>query len=430
MNISIFGLGYVGVVTGACLAARGHRVIGVDTQAEKVDLVRKGLSPLVEPGVNEMFGEAYRTGLLSATLEAAEAVMASDVSIICVGTPSLQGGGIDLKFVEAVAKEIADVLRGKSQPHQVVFRSTMLPGSMRRLWENAFEKNSRHGFFFIPEFLREGTAVQDFQEPSLSVIGTGEGSGTSCAVSSLFPSESKIVTWESAELLKYACNAFHAAKVCFANEIGRIGKHVGVDAREVMALLCQDMRLNLSSYYLRPGNPFGGSCLPKDVNGLVSFAKREGVSVPVMENLMVSNAEHARALTRAVEDCGLQEVALIGLAFKSDTDDLRESPMLELAQYLIGRGYSVRIFDPQINVSRLIGQNEEVMRRKMPHLSALLKGSIAETVGKSGLIVVGQRAAPLAELAAAINPAAHRIFDVNGWPELASLGVPYDGFCW
>lgn len=430
MNISIFGLGYVGVVTGACLAAKGHRIIGVDTQEEKVTLVRKGLSPLVEPGISEMFGEALKAGRLTATTDSAEAVMSSEASIVCVGTPSLPSGGLDLKFVESVGRQIADILRGKQQPHQVIFRSTMLPGSTRRLWEDEFAQTGRHQVFFVPEFLREGTAVRDFVEPSLSVIGTCDGGEAPATVSALFLDNAKCITWEAAELLKYACNAFHALKVCFANEVGRVGKHLGVDSRQVMELLCRDVRLNLSPYYMRPGNPFGGSCLPKDVSALVSLARREGVSLPVLENLVTSNTEHARALIRGVEASGMREVALIGLAFKSGTDDLRESPMLELAQYLIGRGYTVRIFDPQINVSRLIGQNEAFMRRKMPHLAAVLKDSVAETVGESSLVVISQRAVPFEDLVRTLNPSTHRIFDVNGWPELASLSVPYDGFCW
>ena len=245
----------------------------------------------------------------------------------------------------------------------------------------------------------------------------------------LFAENVAVVDWNTAEFVKYACNAFHATKVAFANEIGRFGKRLQIDTATVMSLLCQDKRLNISSYYLRPGNPFGGSCLPKDVRALTQAARREGVSLPVLENLLASNEQHARSLLHLIEKIGRTEVVILGLSFKPNTDDLRESCMVEVAQTLLGRGYKVRIYDPQLNLAQLVGTNKRLIDTKMPHLASLLHSDLAMAIGAEGLIVVAQRCAPLADLAKCVTPK-HSILDVNGWPELKGLPTAYEGFCW
>ena len=433
MRISIFGLGYVGAVTAACLARRGHQVVGVDIQPQKVELFDQGVPPIVEPGLEPLLREAKAKGLLRATQHCAEAVAASDISIVCVGTPSTVTGALDLSIVRQVLKEIRAVLRSRPKSHALVIRSTMLPGSTARLVSELLvelEANGSLSICYYPEFLREGTAVEDFEHPSLVVVGTRDGGRPPSALAGgLFGERMVVVNWQTAELLKYTCNAFHATKVVFANELGRLAKAMQIDGRTILELLCQDTRLNLSSYYLRPGNPFGGSCLPKDVRALVHHGRILGIHLPVLENLLPSNERHLHGLLQLIVESGQQEVVILGLSFKEATDDLRESPMVEVAQALLGRGYQVRIYDPQLNLARLVGSNKRAIDARMPHLASLLREQLAQAVGEQGLLIVAQRCASIAELAAIITPR-HRVLDVNGWVELRSLPVKYEGFCW
>jgi GDP-mannose 6-dehydrogenase len=284
--------------------------------------------------------------------------------------------------------------------------------------------------FYYPEFLREGSAVADFEKPSLAVVGTMDGGAPPDDLrSELFGLEAAVVRWETAELVKYACNAFHATKIAFANEIGRVSKQRGIDARAVMELLCRDTRLNVSSYYLRPGNPFGGSCLPKDVRALTQYGRGEGLQLPLLENLLPSNERHLQSLLALIAESGETEIIILGLAFKSDTDDLRESAMVEVAQTLLGRGYRLRIYDPALNLAALVGSNRRLIEVKMPHLASYLHADLGQALGQRGLVVAAQRCASLQELAETIT-AEHRILDVNGWPELRELPSTYEGFCW
>ncbi len=430
MNVSIFGLGYVGAVTAGCLAARGLRVVGVDVAAPKVEDLRRGKPPIIEPQLEERLAAGLAAGRLDATTDAAAAVAATDASLVCVGTPSTVGGSLDLGFVRQVTREIVGAVRAKNRPHALVFRSTMLPGSTRALVEElAPDLGPRLAVYYYPEFLREGTAVKDFDHPSLAAVGTRDGSPPPPELAGLFGSDAAPVGWETAELLKYACNAFHATKVAFANEIGRLGQSLGVDAAAVMELLCRDTRLNISPYYLRPGNPFGGSCLPKDVRALVHRSRQTGASVPLLESLIPSNERHLQSLLERVAASGHRDIVLLGLSFKSNTDDLRESAMVEVAQHCLGRGYSVRIYDPQLNLAALVGANKRVIDSRMPHLAQLLRADLAQAIGTSGLVLVSQKCATLAELAATITPD-HAVLDINGWPELRSLPSRYHGFCW
>lgn len=432
MKISIFGLGYVGAVTAGCLAQKGHQVVGVDVSAVKAETLNRGESPIVEPGLETLLKTAAKSGLLRAVTDADAAVAGTDLSLVCVGTPSAISGALDLRYVRQVTEQIGAAVRARSKPHTLVFRSTMLPGSTRRLVEEILAdlvEAGRLNVFYYPEFLREGTAVKDFLEPSLAVVGSRGGERPGAALMELFGTDAAVVNWQTAEMVKYACNAFHAAKIAFANEIGRVGKQAEVDAGAVMALLCKDTKLNLSPYYLRPGNPFGGSCLPKDVRALNHFSRQQGVPLPLLENLLTSNDQHLRSLLQLIEAAEQNEVIILGLSFKSDTDDLRESAMVEVAQTLLGRGHRVRIYDPQLNLARLVGSNKRLIDTKMPHLASLLHEDLAQALGRQGLVVAAQRCATLSELAKVVTPE-HRLLDVNGWPELRGLPAKYEGFCW
>jgi len=433
MNISIFGLGYVGAVTAGCLANRGHAIVGVDVHPQKVEAFNQGIPPIVEPRLDELLSAAKTQGLLRATLRCEDAIAATDLSLVCVGTPSNASGALDLTFVRQVSCQIARAVHAKHHPHSLVLRSTMLPGTTKQLVQEMFRDLVADGMlrvFYFPEFLREGTAVKDYEQPSLTVVGTCDGvRPPGELMHGLFGEGATVVNWETAEMVKYACNAFHATKIAFGNEIGRVGKHVGVDARAVMDLLCQDTRLNISPVYLKPGNPFGGSCLPKDVRALANHARIQGVNLPLLESLLPSNERHLQSLLALIEETGQREIVILGLSFKAQTDDLRESAMVEVAQLLLGRGYQLRIYDRALNLAALIGANKRVIDAKMPHLACLLKTDLASALGRRGLIVAAQRCASLADLKECVTPQ-HHVLDVNGWPELRELPASYEGFCW
>lgn len=433
MNVSIFGLGYVGAVTAGCLAEQGHGIIGADVQQAKVDAFNTGVSPIIEPELDSLLQTAKREGRLSATTSAAEAVANSDASIICVGTPSLESGRLNLDFVRKVSEQIAQALRESGKKHVILFRSTMLPGSTRTMVRDFFEDLRATGqvrIYYCPEFLREGTAVKDFREPSLAVVGTHDGlEPESEEARQLLGGTPSVLAWEGAEMIKYSCNYFHALKVGFANEIGRLCKFLGEDGARVMDVVCADTRLNISKYYMKPGNPFGGSCLPKDVSALLSFARQEGISLPLLDNTLDTNHAHLDLLIKLITSKGTRKVGLLGLAFKADTDDLRGSPMVAVAETLLGRGYELRIYDPSLNLSRLIGANEVEIQRRMPHLASLLKEDAREVVEGSELIIASQKCVKMEELAGWVTPQ-QSVIDVNGWRDLKSLPWNYEGLCW
>ncbi len=436
--ISIFGLGYVGAVTAGCLATGDRRVIGVDVQSRKVELLNSGKPTIGEPGLDQLIGEAKARGTLHASVDSEEAVRESGISLVCVGTPSLPDGGLDLAHVEQVSEEIRDALvrkkedHGQNPPHLLVYRSTMLPGSTRRLLEKYFAELTAAGIvelYFYPEFLRQGNAVADFNDPRISVIGAANPEHPSDALRAILPPETRIVSLETAELLKYACNTFHAAKVAFANEMGRLGKAIGVDSRQVMEILCQDDRLNISPYYLRPGNPFGGSCLPKDVSALTQFAGARNLEIPLTDALIPSNDYHFEHLRNLVTARESRTVVILGLTFKPNTDDLRGSPLVRLAESLLREGYEVRIFDPWLNPDNLIGANEALAAQKLPQLSSLLQPSLADALGNSGTVLAANQCAEKKQLTAGLT-AKHHVVDINGWPDLMEMPSTYEGFCW
>ena len=433
MNISIFGLGYVGAVTAGCLARRGHRIVGVDVHPQKVEAFNAGIPPIVEPGLEELLKGAKEKGLLHATENCDEAIQGTELSIVCVGTPSKATGALELGFVRGVVEQIGHALRRKARSHSLVLRSTMLPGSTRALAQEFLSDLMAVRLlqvFYYPEFLRESTAVTDFEQPSLSVVGTRDGQAPAPELmAELFGEGAAVVRWDLAEMVKYACNAFHAAKVTFANEIGRASKQMGIDARAVMELVCRDTKLNLSPYYMKPGNPFGGSCLPKDVRALVNHARVHGVSLPMLENLLPSNERHLQSLMERIAESGRTEVCILGLSFKPNTDDLRESAMVEVAQILLGRGFKLRIYDPALNLAALVGANKRVIDTRMPHLAGVLCPDLKTAIGQESLVLAAQKCASLEELKACVT-ARHHIIDVNGWTELRELPATCDGLCW
>ena len=433
MDVSILGLGYVGAVTAGCLAEGGHRVIGVDVQKGKVEAFNAGESPIIEPELDGMLSHARRVGLLKATVDVREAIAETQLSIVCVGTPSLASGRLNLDYVRKVTQQIRDALVDLGKSHTLVFRSTMLPGSTRQMVSEFLAdliEAGRINVFYCPEFLREGTAVSDFREPSLSVLGTQDGLAPSdVGIAKLLGGDPEFLSWDGAEMIKYACNYFHAIKVGFANEIGRLSKSLGVDGARVMNVVCQDTKLNISRYYMRPGNPFGGSCLPKDVSALSSLARMEGVSLPLLDSTLSSNQSHLDALIKLITQHETRRVGLLGLSFKEDTDDLRGSPMVAVAETLLGRGYQLHIYDPQLNLTRLVGANEAEIQRRMPHLASLLRDSAVDVVAASDLIIVSQACADPSELLPHIRPE-QRIIDVNGWAALKDLPCYYEGLCW
>lgn len=433
MNISIFGLGYVGAVTAGCLARQGHSIVGVDVQLQKVEAFNAGVPPIVEPGLEDLLKTAKAKGLLRATVSCEDAIAGTEVSIVCVGTPSKITGALDLGFVRAVVQQIGDALRKKVKSHALILRSTMLPGSTEELVNELLGDLVAVrllGVYYYPEFLRESTAVADFDEPSLTVVGTRHGDKPPADLTGqIFGPQAAVVDWQTAEMIKYACNAFHAAKITFANEIGRLGKQLGIDSRVVMESICRDTKLNLSPYYMRPGNPFGGSCLPKDLRVLTTVARLNGLSLPMLESLLPSNERHLHSLLDRIAAAEQNEVVILGLSFKSNTDDLRESAMVEIAQTLLGRGYTLRIYDPALNLAALVGANKRVIDIRMPHLASLLRPDLPTALGKKGVVIAAQQCASLAELWKSVTRD-HHFIDVNGWPELRDLPSKYDGFCW
>jgi GDP-mannose 6-dehydrogenase len=392
MRISVFGLGYVGTVCAACLADQGHHVIGVDKSEDKVELIRSGRSPIVERDIDDLVARSVKSRRLSATRDAMEAVAASDVSFICVGTPSRSNGALDLSGVETVAAEIGRAIRIKAEPHTVVLRSTVVPGTTRdivaaRLAEEA--GNVACAVAFNPEFLREGSAVADFNAPAKTVIGAFDDE-TAETVASLYcdlPGPKITTEVEIAELVKYVDNSWHALKVAFGNEIGLIAKTLGIDSHSVMDIFFQDRRLNISPAYLRPGFAFGGSCLPKDLRALTYLARRHDLNLPVLDHILESNRMLIdRGVDWILSRSG-KRIAFLGISFKSGTDDVRESSFVEMVERLIGKGREIRIFDPNVKVAQLIGANRSYLMQAIPHIANLMVPDIADAVSWAETIV-------------------------------------------
>jgi GDP-mannose 6-dehydrogenase len=438
MRLSVFGLGYVGAVSIACLARDGHEVIGVDINADKLDLIRGGRSPIIEEGMPELMAQVVAAGRVRVTDDAAEAVRGSDVSFVCVGTPSSRDGGQDLSAVLRLAGEIGAALPTKTGFHTIVVRSTVQPGTVEEQIAPLIERASGlrsgvdFGLCFQPEFLREGSSIRDYDRPPFTVIGSNSERSTA-ALRELFghlPCEFVSTAVRTAEMLKMACNAFHALKITFANEIGRIAQARAVDSHEVMRLMCLDTRLNISPAYMRPGFAFGGSCLPKDLRALTHIARQADVNTPLLSSLLASNRVHVDHVIEHVLACGIRDVALLGLAFKTGTDDLRESPLVTLAKRLIGEGVRLRIFDPQVNLSRLVGANRRYIEESIPHIGSLMHDSMESMLHGARVVVVGLADKDLtADLLRLLGPDQH-VVDLVNLPGRERLAGRYWGACW
>lgn len=391
-RIAVFGLGYVGCVTAACLSKLGNSVIGVDIDENKVKAIQSGKSPFFEPDLESLVGECVGKGWLTATLSTAEAVEASDIAFLCVGTPSAQNGNIGLDQLKRVSAQVSEALAQSDRSYTVIVRSTVFPGTCDEVVEPIFADQPNVAVVANPEFLREGTAIADFSDPSLIVIG-GEKEPSQQVAALYEPLDTPVshVSLRTAELIKYACNAFHAVKIGFANEIGTLAEELGINPGEVMDTLCQDERLNISRAYLRPGPAFGGSCLPKDLRALNYKASRLDLELPLLKSVMPSNEEHKRRGTAKVLGLPAGKIGVFGLTFKEDTDDLRESPAVNLLEDLIGKGREVCVYDPHLRIEEIYGANRSFVLDAIPHISKLLKPSLDQMVEDVDFLVLTQK---------------------------------------
>lgn len=438
MKISIFGLGYVGVVSAACLSSLGHRIIGVDVQQSKVDLINDGTAPLVETGLPEMIKENVARGRIKATMNPEEAVRETDVSLICVGTPSRPNGSLNLDHVFTVCRQIGEALALKDSYHVVALRSTALPGTSDKMLKILVSKSGKKtpseiGICYNPEFLREGSAINDFYHPPFTVIGAGDDGAAEKLELCYKDIEAPVrrLPLRASELIKYASNTFHALKVAFANEVGSICKAMDIDSRILMELFIEDDKLNTSGAYLMPGFAYGGSCLPKDVRAFTYHAKARDIDVPVIGAIQESNTHHIARGLELIASEGRKRVGIAGLSFKGGTDDIRESPILSLAESLLGKGYPLRIYDRNIKISSLVGSNREFLEAKIPHITAIMVDTLEELAAFSEIIVIGNNDRGLDRLPD-LTPRNTRIVDLVGISGDArnKLKAQYDGICW
>ena len=437
MKLSIFGLGYVGSVSAACFARDGHEVIGVDVNPLKVEIINSGKSPIVEPQLEELISKAVSEKLLRATTQPAEGIANSDVSLVCVGTPGNVNGSLDLRHVKSVCREIGVALAATDRYHVVVMRSTMLPGTIEKEVIPALEVFSGKrvgkdfGVAINPEFLREGTSVQDFDNPPFTLIGADD-ERVSQLVGHLYARLSAPVLTlgiNEAEMVKYACNCFHGLKVAFANEIGNICKAMKIDSHRVMEVFCQDTKLNLSPYYLKPGFAFGGSCLPKDLRAITYKAKELDVNVPLLGSILLSNQHQIERAIDLVLSTGKKSIGVLGLSFKQGTDDLREAPMVTLIERLIGKGLRLTIYDRDVEMARLAGANKEFIEREIPHISSLMHNDLDAVIESSEVLIIGKKDAEFRDLASRIKPGCV-VIDLVRMFEQRTEQAGYEGICW
>ena len=434
MKISIFGLGYVGAVTAACLTRDGHEVVGVDVNPDKVRMIQKGESPVVEPGIEKLLPDAIANKRLSATTDAAAAVEATDISLVCVGTPAKEKGSANLDHVFHVCEQIARGLGRKAKTHVVVVRSTVPPGTLEAC-EALMAKHvdrARFHLAFNPEFLREGSAIRDYDAPPFTIIGTTDPAAEK-AVREIYGTIQApvfVVQPRESELIKYLCNTWHAVKVSFANEVGRLGCQLGIDARRVMDVFLSDNKLNISPVYMRPGFAYGGSCLPKDVSALIHMAQEKGVQMPVVGALPQSNQAQIDSTVARILKMRARKIAVFGLAFKANTDDLRESPVVLLVKRLIGEGREIQIYDPAVNQAKLMGTNLSYIRENLPHFESLMKDDPADALKDAELLVVTQNHGDFRRIILAQRPAVKRVFDLAGLFSEPPEGIEYHGIAW
>lgn len=437
MKISIFGLGYVGTVSAGCLAASGHEVIGVDPVQAKVDLINSGRSPIIEERINELIGEMVAGGRIRATTDPFESIQDSDISFVCVGTPSQPNGNLDLRFIRRICEQIGSALHEKVARHAVVIRSTVLPGTMHGIVIPVLEEYSgkKAGRDFAvchnPEFLREGSAVQDFNAPPKTVIGELDEKSGELLVQLYENLDAPLIrtSLETAEMVKYVDNCWHALKIGFANEIGSLGKSLGVDAHEVMRIFCEDKKLNISPAYLKPGFAFGGSCLPKDLRALNYTAKIHDLDVPVLASILPSNEIQVERGLQLIMDQGKRKIGILGFSFKAGTDDLRESPMIEVIERLLGKGYDLRIFDRNVKIASLVGANRDFILNRIPHISRLMVDSLNDVLDHAETLVIGNKDQEFAGIDARLNPG-QTLVDFVRISDRRSESGQYEGICW
>ena len=438
MKISIFGLGYVGCVSAACLAEQGHYVVGVDINDDKVNMINRGQSPIIEQDLEVIIKNCVSAGRLRATTNALEGVNDSDLSLVCVGTPSNSNGSLNLQFVEQVCREIGQGLSEKKERHVVVLRSTMLPGSTEDRVIPALEEGSGlkagqgFGVCVNPEFLREGTSIYDFHHPPFTLIGEYlESDGDVVArLYETIDAPCIRVPLRVAEIIKYANNAFHALKICFANEIGNICKQEGVDSHQVMDIFCMDTKLNLSAHYLKPGFAFGGSCLPKDLRALLYHGRQRDLELPTLHSILPSNERQLQRGFELIKETGKKKIGVLGFSFKADTDDLRESPLVRLIEILIGKGYSVRLYDRNVSLARLHGANKKYIEKEIPHISTLMCPSLPQVIEDAEVIIIGNKDPEFVQALEIARPDQIIIDLVRITDDFSQINSQYQGICW
>ena len=437
MKICVLGLGYVGAVSAGCLAKDGHEVIGVDPERTKVDLINAGKTPIIEKDIGEIIHEQVAAGRLRASTEVGDAVRHTDLALVCVGTPSLPNGGIDLTYIKRVCQQIGETIATHPGAPVIVMRSTMLPGTMREVVIPILEKYSgkkageEFGLCINPEFLREGTAVHDYYHPPKTVIGElSRSSGELLAnLYAKTPGPMIRTDVDTAEMVKYADNCWHGLKVGFANEVGALCKALGVDAHRVMEIFCKDQKLNLSPYYLKPGFAFGGSCLPKDLRALLYKAKTLDVTLPILSAVLPSNELQIARGVQAVIEKGNRRIGILGISFKAGTDDLRESPMVELTERLIGKGYDVKVYDRNVSLASIHGANRDYIVNKIPHLSRLMVPTIDEVLAHGQTVVIGNGAPEFVDVPKRIGEG-QTVIDFVRVSDSRTVAGVYEGLCW
>ncbi len=437
MNISIFGLGYVGSVSAGCLSSMGHKVIGVDVNPLKVEMMNSGVSPIIEKDLQELLAYGKSKGLISATVDVNKAIADSEVSFICVGTPSRSNGSLDTRFLESVCEEIGASLKNKTQPHIIVVRSTMIPGTMKSLviprLEAASGKKNNRDFFtaFNPEFLRESTAVYDFNNPPKTVVGASDpwAADKVLLIYDGIPGAKIKTAIETAEMVKYVDNNFHALKITFANEIGHICKSIGLDSYEVMNIFMQDTKLNISTAYLKPGFAFGGSCLPKDLRAISYLARMNDVETPLLNSLIPSNNIQIFSAIKRIIEFDKKKIGIAGFSFKEGTDDLRESPIIEVIETLIGKGYDLKLYDRNVSLARLIGANKEYINNRIPHISSLMVETLDELIADREVIVIGNKEKEFQRLLAECRED-QIVYDLVRMGDSTNAKCHYEGICW
>ena len=437
MRISIFGMGYVGTVSAGCLAHAGHEVIGVDPVQTKVDLINSGRSPIIEADIGEVIAGAIEDGRLRATTDHMRAICETDLSFVCVGTPSQANGNLDFTYIRRACEQIGEALKQKAARHVVVIRSTVLPGTMKNIVIPVIEECSGKkagidfGVCHNPEFLREGSAVKDFNSPPKTVIGelTQTDGDTLASLYAKLDAPLIRTDLETAEMVKYVDNSWHALKIGFANEIGNLCKSFGIDAHQVMNIFCQDQKLNISCSYLTPGFAFGGSCLPKDLRALAYQAKMHDLELPILTSVLPSNEMQVVRGLQMITNKGHRRIGILGFSFKAGTDDLRESPIIEIIERLIGKGYDLRIYDRNVRMASLVGANRDFILNRIPHISKLMVGGVDAILDHAQTVVIGNKDPEFASVSTQLREHQNLVDFVRITSQRSNNGK-YDGICW